>query len=121
MDFPPTTSGCPLLLDNGTDRPGTGGRQHRGDGPPGGITIPMLGQIFFSLQKFIQRRLGPEAWSRLFAEAGIAPKMYFRLSEYPDEEAVGLLLAASRLADRPVQELLEVFGVDLAKAPADRP
>src|SRR4051812_49266857 len=74
----------------------------------------MLGQIFFSLQKFIQRRLGPEAWSRLFAEAGLAPRVYLPLAEYPDEEMIGLVLAASRLADRPVQELLEVFGVDLA-------
>src|SRR4051812_19615638 len=76
-------------------------------GPPVELETPMLGQIFFSLQKFIQRRLGPEAWSRLFAEAGLAPKIYLPLSEYPDEEAVGLLLAASRLANRPVQELLE--------------
>src|SRR5262249_14100841 len=74
----------------------------------------MLGNIFFLLQRFLQKELGTADWNRLFAEAGHAPRMYLPEENYPDEEAIGLLQAAGRLTGRPVPELVEFFGYAIA-------
>ena len=74
----------------------------------------MLGIIFFLLQRFLRKELGPAAWKQLFAEAGIGPKMYLAENTYPAEEAIGLLQAAGRLKGRSVPDLVESFGYVIA-------
>jgi Haem-NO-binding len=74
----------------------------------------MLGNIFFLLQKFLQKELGTASWNRVFAEAGLAPRMYLPEENYPDEEAIGMLQAAGRLTGRPVPEVVESFGYAIA-------
>ncbi len=74
----------------------------------------MLGIIFFLLQRFLQKELGTAAWNRLFAEAGLVPRMYLAEETYPDEEAIGLLQAAGRLTGRPIPDLVESFGYAIA-------
>src|SRR5690242_2411391 len=74
----------------------------------------MIGHFFFLLQKFVQKQLGTALLSQLFVEAGIPPKLYIPMENYPDEEAVTLIQAASRLSGRRIPELMESFGYALA-------
>jgi hypothetical protein len=71
----------------------------------------MHGTIFTELEKFVGAQLGPDAWSRLKADAGLAPeRSYDIFATYPDEELTALVAAASDTTGLPVQTLLEAFG-----------
>lgn len=74
----------------------------------------MHGIIFLYLQRFAQRRGGPTAWNDLLREAELASKAYSPVQEYPDDEALKLMHAASRQFNSPLSQVLEDFGEFLA-------
>jgi hypothetical protein len=74
----------------------------------------MLGVMFFQLQKYVQTRLDPSLWQRLFKEVGLSSKFYSPMLDYPDEEAVALIQAACQITDQSLDVFLENFGEALA-------
>ncbi|HYI09245.1 MAG TPA: heme NO-binding domain-containing protein [Thermoanaerobaculia bacterium] len=71
----------------------------------------MHGTIFVELQKYVETRLGVEAWPNLKREAGIdRPDGYEPFEIYPDEEVGALVGTASRITGTPATALLEDFG-----------
>ena len=74
----------------------------------------MHGLVFFLLQRFVENSFGPDSWPQLFEEAGLPSKRYSPASSQPDEELVQLVMAASRIAQRPASDVLESFGQFIA-------
>jgi predicted hydrocarbon binding protein len=74
----------------------------------------MLGVIFFVLQNHMEKRLGASSWGRVVARANLTAKAYSPVMEYPDSEAMALMVAASQLAGLPLADFLEEFGEALA-------
>jgi hypothetical protein len=70
----------------------------------------MHGIIFNQLRSYAQARLGEQGWESLLRDAGLPTRMYLAFQSYPDEEAVALVSAASRLSGHSVRFLLEDFG-----------
>ena len=70
----------------------------------------MHGIVFGELKQYVADRLGPEGWDALLADAGIGPKLFLAIQEYPDQELAAILGAASRRSGLPVDALLEDFG-----------
>ena len=70
----------------------------------------MNGIVFIEIGKFAQSRLGPQAWAKAMQAAGIPARVYYRVAEYPDEEALALLSALSAALQEPVQAILESLG-----------
>lgn len=70
----------------------------------------MHGVIFSELNKYAQARLGADGWKNLLAEAGLTGKVYLGIQTYPDEEAVKLVGAATKLAKADAATILEDFG-----------
>lgn len=70
----------------------------------------MHGIIFNQLRSYAQARLGEQGWESVLREAGLPSRMYLAFQAYPDEEAVAIVSAASRLSGRSVRFLLEDFG-----------
>jgi predicted hydrocarbon binding protein len=76
----------------------------------------MHGMIFNQLRNYAQAQMGEHGWDTLLREAGLPARMYLAFQSYPDEDAVALVLTASRLSGRPVRFLLEDFGEFVAPA-----
>jgi len=70
----------------------------------------MHGLIFAELKKFVDTRLGSDAWPGLLQQAGLTGKIYAPVREYPDGEAVALVTAASATTKLPAAAILEDFG-----------
>jgi len=70
----------------------------------------MNGVIFLELGKYVEDRLGREAWLHLLQVTGIGPKLYLPVAEYPDEEALTLVSAAVDATGIPAAVILEDFG-----------
>jgi predicted hydrocarbon binding protein len=68
------------------------------------------GIIFAELRRYVDSKLGPDAWGKLVKEAGTARKLYMPIQEYPDQEAAALVGAASKITGKPAAEILEDFG-----------
>jgi len=76
--------------------------------------VPMHGIIFNQLRNFAQARLGEQGWETLLREAKLPARVYLAFQSYPDEEAVALVGAASKVSGRSVRFLLEDFGEFIA-------
>ena len=74
----------------------------------------MHGIVFAELRKFVESNLGPEAWPKLLQEAGLESKVYLPVDEYPDEEVVALVGAATRITGWTPEAVLAAFGEFLA-------
>ena len=74
----------------------------------------MHGIIFFILQRFSDQALGADGWTQLFDEAGIPFKTYSPAQSHDDAELFKLVNAAAKIADRPVNEIIESFGEYMA-------
>jgi predicted hydrocarbon binding protein len=74
----------------------------------------MHGFIFSELRDYVIARLGADAWPSLLERAGIGPKTYLNYIDYPDEEAVGLVVTASEVTGLAAATILEDFGAFLA-------
>ena len=70
----------------------------------------MNGVIFIEIAKFAQSRLGEDAWRQVVSLAGLPSRVYFRVAEYPDEEAIALLSALSARIKEPVPVIMESLG-----------
>jgi hypothetical protein len=70
----------------------------------------MHGIIFNQLRTYAQARLGEQGWETLLKEAGLPSRIYLAFQSYPDEEAVALVTAASRMTGHSARFLLEDFG-----------
>jgi len=70
----------------------------------------MHGIIFAELRKYVNDRLGGQAWASLLGEAGMADRIFMPVEEYPDRDAVTLVTTAARLTGRPAAAILEDFG-----------
>ena len=75
----------------------------------------MHGVIFSELRKYVeQRHGGEETWKALLRDAGLGPRIYLSVGEYPDADAVALVSAASAATGVPVRGVLEDFGEFIA-------
>lgn len=74
----------------------------------------MHGTIFVELKKYVDTRLGDEAWRSLLQEAGLRDRQYEALGQYADEEAVKLVSTASRITGQEASAILEDFGEFIA-------
>jgi hypothetical protein len=70
----------------------------------------MHGIIHAELKKYVEAKHGPAAWKACVQAAGLGDKMYLPINTYPDEEAVAIVTAASKLTNTPVERILEDFG-----------
>jgi predicted hydrocarbon binding protein len=68
------------------------------------------GFIITEIRSYVTEKLGAEAWKALLKEAGLAGREYTNYLEYPDEEVVGMVGAASRLTGATPAAVLEDFG-----------
>jgi heme-NO-binding protein len=74
----------------------------------------MHGFIFTELREYVIARLGADAWPSLLDRAGLGVKTYLNYQEYPDEEAVKLVMTACDVTGLPAPAILEDFGAFLA-------
>jgi hypothetical protein len=74
----------------------------------------MHGIIFGELKKLVDARQGGDTWRRLLKESGLESKVYMPVTEYPDEEAVAIVGALSKLSGKSVRALFEEFGEFIA-------
>lgn len=70
----------------------------------------MHGIIHHELQKFVVAHHDVATWRRLLETAGLANKVYLVSQNYPDEDAIALVQAASELTGSPAAAILEQFG-----------
>lgn len=70
----------------------------------------MHGIVLKGLKDFVVNRHGHEAWRAIQTEAGLKGKIYVPVTEYPDEEVMMLVRAASSVTQSDVPDLLEEFG-----------
>ncbi|MFP2911047.1 heme NO-binding domain-containing protein [Pyxidicoccus sp. 3LFB2] len=74
----------------------------------------MHGIIFNELNRYAQARMGEQGWSTLLQQAQLSKRIYLAFKSYPDEEAVALVTAASKLTGHPARAILEDFGEFIA-------
>jgi predicted hydrocarbon binding protein len=70
----------------------------------------MNGLIFIEIGRFAQSRLGDQAWREVQRLAGVPPRIYYRVADYPDEDIAALLSALSATLHEPVAEILQSLG-----------
>lgn len=70
----------------------------------------MNGIVFIEIGKFAQARLGAQVWGDALRAAGIQSRIYYRVADYPDEEALALLTVLSASLQEPMQAVLERLG-----------
>ncbi|MGQ0544832.1 MAG: heme NO-binding domain-containing protein [Betaproteobacteria bacterium] len=68
------------------------------------------GIIYIEIGKFAQARIGEPAWQDVVRQAGVPQRLYYRVADYPDEEAFALLAGLSMKLQQPVGTVLEDFG-----------
>jgi hypothetical protein len=71
----------------------------------------MYGVIFDFLRDYvIEKHGGEDTWKALLKANGYGYKIFFPVTEYPDEEIVALAQTASEALDTPLPAVLEDFG-----------
>jgi hypothetical protein len=71
----------------------------------------MHGTIFAELKKYVDTKVGGNAWQQLLSATQLERRIYLPVESYPDEEAVKLVVAASTATGKPVDAILEDFGL----------
>jgi hypothetical protein len=74
----------------------------------------MHGIIFTELRKYVDTKLGGDAWGDLLNAAGLKGRMYLPIQEYPDAEAVTLVTTAAQITGLDAAVILQDFGVFIA-------
>jgi Haem-NO-binding len=74
----------------------------------------MHGTIFFELKKYVETKLGWEAWDKLLVECDLGARTYEVMADYPDSDVIKLISTASRITGMPVNAILEDFGEFIA-------
>ena len=70
----------------------------------------MHGLILAELRKYVEAKLGKDAWYGLLTTAGLGGRVYLSGEPYPDEEVVTLVTTASKTTGLPAATILEDFG-----------
>lgn len=70
----------------------------------------MHGIVLKGLKDFVVETHDQEAWRAIQAEASLEGKVYVPVTEYPDEDVVALVGAASEITGLDASELLTEFG-----------
>ena len=72
----------------------------------------MYGVIFDFLREYVEENHGgKDTWKALLRANGYNYKIFFPVTEYPDEEIVALAVTASEALKVPLPDVLEDFGV----------
>ena len=66
--------------------------------------------MFIEIGKFAQSRLGGQGWREVVRSAGVPSRIYYRVADYPDQEAFALLSALSAATGEPLAVTLEELG-----------
>lgn len=74
----------------------------------------MHGILFKYLKEYVEAEYGHDAWEAAMDEAGIEPKLYLPVTEYPDDEAVRLVDGILAVTDADEDDLLSSYGEVLA-------
>lgn len=74
----------------------------------------MHGLVNRSLQLFLRDTYGPALWEKVVATADLPPKGFEALLSYDDRLTEAMILAASAWLSKPIDALLEDFGIYLA-------
>ncbi|MDG2208002.1 MAG: protein kinase [Pirellulales bacterium] len=74
----------------------------------------MHGIIFFLLQRYADHAFGADGWAHLFEEANLPFKTYSPAESHQEADLLQLVNAAAKIADRPVNEIVESFGEYIA-------
>jgi len=69
--------------------------------------------VFGELKKFVDKNLGGDSWQSLLKQLNLR-KVYIPIQEYPDEEILSLIGAASKHTGISIHDLLVVFGKFIA-------
>jgi predicted hydrocarbon binding protein len=72
------------------------------------------GIVFIEIGKFAQSRLGAQIWADALRAAGIPSRIYYRVADYPDDEALALLSILSATLQEPLQAVLQSLGEFIA-------
>ncbi len=70
----------------------------------------MHGVIMVELKKYVTNKFDGETWNALLKKAGLWPRLYVPVAEYPDEEVFSLVSSASEMTGLPANGILEDFG-----------
>ena len=70
----------------------------------------MNGLVLTEIGKFAEARLGAQVWHDAVRTAGIPQRIYYRVADYPDQEALALLSVLSSCLQQPLPSVLEGLG-----------
>lgn len=70
----------------------------------------MHGIMLAELKKYVDTRVGGEAWKSLLKDAGLGVKVYMPTQTYPDTDVTALVTAAAKATGKPAGAILEDFG-----------
>lgn len=79
----------------------------------------MHGILFKQLKTYVTEEYDEDTWMEAMDEAGIEPKLYLPVTEYPDEEAERLVDGVATVTGTDEQDLLAALGEHLAPALLD--
>jgi predicted hydrocarbon binding protein len=68
------------------------------------------GIVYLEIAKFAESLLGESGWQEVIRQSGVPKRLYYRVADYPDEEAFALLFALSLTLQQPVAAVLERLG-----------
>jgi hypothetical protein len=68
------------------------------------------GTVFGELRQYVNARLGNAVWDQLLSAAGIGPKLYLAVEEYPDQELGAIVQSASQRTGLTIGALQQDFG-----------
>lgn len=70
----------------------------------------MHGIIFAELKKYVDANFPPDTWQQLLGAAGLGPRTYYPVQEYPDSEVGAIVGAASKATGTAPPAILDDFG-----------
>lgn len=70
----------------------------------------MHGVIMSELKNFVTGNYDRNTWNLLLRNAGLWPRLYVPVADYPDEEAISLVTKASEMTQTAPTKILESFG-----------
>jgi hypothetical protein len=68
------------------------------------------GIVLMELKKHVEQAYGASTWTALLLAADLQGRMYNAMGEYPDEEVLAIVAAASKATGRTPDQVLEGFG-----------
>jgi predicted hydrocarbon binding protein len=72
------------------------------------------GIIFSEMKKYVDTKFGGDTWATLLTSAGLQSNVYLNMQSYPDQEAIAIVMSASKATGKPAFTILEDFGEFIA-------